>query len=480
MASPPSPSFATDLECSDGVLSAILNGTVVQAICRDANNSIWKPLVDAQYTMPMYCVSEFNRVVENIARGLRLGTLPNCTILNVSLASIPNLFYRRYGAISMPTTLNEVVVTTPVTTTAGNANDSASTKSSAMYIVASLLGVACLMIAIVFILWRRKRQVKSSPEFSLYEPLNDRYAMARPMTDLETLEATISKLAVMRIDHKQVMKQRCIGAGAFGEVWLATYQGRNVAVKKTLGHKSKSADIQHLIDEISLMSRFNSPYVVCLVGASWDRLSDLQCVMEYMDQGDLRDKLANTTTTTFPWREKLDCILSIAEGLVYVHSYDIIHRDLKSRNVLLDSTHGTKLTDFGVAREDTQETMTMGVGTYRWMAPELLKDSYYSVAADIYSFGILLSEFDTHLIPYSDQANQKGQPLVDTNIMAQVVLGSLQPTFSDSCPPWLRELALQCISHEPTARPTAMQVSMVVRQHIKAQEADAAASQLFN
>jgi len=193
----------------------------------------------------------------------------------------------------------------------------------------------------------------------------------------------------------------------------------------------------------------------------------MEFVVEYMDQGDLKVVLENTTPESFPWKEKLPCALSIAEGLVYLHSMNIIHRDLKSRNVLMDSISGTKLTDFGVSREASSETMTIGVGTYRWMAPEILQENYYTIAADIFSFGMILSELDTHHIPYSDLRNEKGFALVDTAIMSMVIHGEIQPTFSARCPTWVRELAFQCISRNPEERPTAIQVSTIFRKNIK-------------
>jgi len=193
---------------------------------------------------------------------------------------------------------------------------------------------------------------------------------------------------------------------------------------------------------------------------------EIECVVEFMDRGDLKNVLESTTPSTFTWAEKLNCALSIGEGLVFLHSLNIIHRDLKSRNVLLDTNKGTKLTDFGVAKETNDETMTVGVGTYRWMAPEILKEHYYSVAADVFSFGMVLSELSTHHIPYSDLRTEKGRAYVDTAIMSMVIQGELKPTFSPDCPTWLRDLAMRCIEINPEDRPTAAQLSFEIRSQL--------------
>ncbi|KAF0684727.1 Aste57867_23313 [Aphanomyces stellatus] len=112
-----------------------------------------------------------------------------------------------------------------------------------------------------------------------------------------------------------------------------------------------------------------------------------------------------------PWQAKLECALSVAKALVYLKERQVIHRDLKSRNVLLDSDKGTKLADFGISRrhDEDEQSMTMGVGTYRWMAPEVLAFRHYTIAVDVFSFGVLLSELDTHQIPYSDKQSGHGK-----------------------------------------------------------------------
>jgi len=195
----------------------------------------------------------------------------------------------------------------------------------------------------------------------------------------------------------------------------------------------------------------------------------MMLITEFMDRGDLRNVLQATDFNTFPWQDKLQCALNIAEGLIYLHLMDprVIHRDLKSRNVLLDSKSGAKITDFGVSRETDDATMTAGIGTYRWMAPEVLSDGHYAESADIFSFGVILSELDTHCVPYSDLRNASGNPMTDTAIMSKVMAGDLHPTFTSQCPEWYYGLALKCMSIDAADRPTAIEAAYFIRSQLR-------------
>ncbi|KAG9401151.1 hypothetical protein AC1031_009906 [Aphanomyces cochlioides] len=279
-------------------------------------------------------------------------------------------------------------------------------------------------------------------------------------------------LDVHRIPSTDIKLVRSLAQGAYGEVWLADYFGRLVAAKRLLSGKNSIDEVQKFIWEIKLVSKIECPFVVEFVGVAWTRPVDIMLLTEFMERGDLRGVLQqNAIEQTFTWQHKVLCALHIAEALVYLHTMDpkIIHRDLKSRNVLLNSAFEAKVTDFGIAREtDDIQTMTAGIGTYRWMAPEVLQDGHYTDTADIFSFGVIMAELDLEILPYSDLRNDRGKPYTDAAIMGLVIAGQLKPSFSPECPRWFHDLGLQCLQVDPSARPSAMQVAYHIRSRIQA------------
>ncbi|OQS00466.1 protein kinase [Achlya hypogyna] len=176
-------------------------------------------------------------------------------------------------------------------------------------------------------------------------------------TSEELLDAAdVEFLERLRVDEASVSRVRLLAKGSHGEVYLGKFNGQAVAIKSLLPGRTSASDLHTMVDEIKLLSRMDNPFIVSFFGVSFLKASvaRLSFLVEYMDKGDLRDYLVVTATDSpvlFPWLQKLQTAWSIAQGLVYLHGQGIIHRDLKSRNVLLDSEKGTKLTDF--ASHDT-------------------------------------------------------------------------------------------------------------------------------
>jgi serine/threonine protein kinase len=128
-----------------------------------------------------------------------------------------------------------------------------------------------------------------------------------------------------------------------------------------------------------------------------------------------------------------------------------------------------KLSDFGISRYKLDdETMTAAVGTIRWVAPEVMAGQRYDESVDIYSLGIILSEIDTHKLPFDDLTDESGhERLTDSAIAGLLLSGSLSSSFSESCPSEIRSLASRCTAFVPADRPTGLQVAYELRMMLK-------------
>ncbi|RAW28330.1 hypothetical protein PC110_g15288 [Phytophthora cactorum] len=230
--------------------------------------------------------------------------------------------------------------------------------------------------------------------------------------------------------------------------------------------------VNMFLAEVKLMATLDHPRIVQFVGVAWDSLTDLCAVSEFMEGGDLRALLTTYEEEKHPTgfdRTKVTIALHVAHALTYLHSLEtpVLHRDLKSKNVLLTSSLEAKLTDFGISREQVDRTMTAGVGTSLWMAPEVMLGERYDDKADIFSFGVLLSELDVHVLPYS---HVKDVQIADAVILQRVALGTLRVKFSSSSLESVVNLGLSCVSLNPKERPTSAEalyrLHMILSQEI--------------
>ncbi|EQC26673.1 TKL protein kinase [Saprolegnia diclina VS20] len=281
--------------------------------------------------------------------------------------------------------------------------------------------------------------------------------------------------AALDISAADITSFESLGKGGGGAVVRASYNDRAVAIKKPLyGSVREAIPMREEIDNTTLC---RSPHVVPLLATVDYASNHPQMVLELMDQGDLFQYLCTKrkgepviteiTTMQVAW--------AIANALQVIHGLGKVHRDVKSLNVFLSSTHGVKLGDFGTTR--TLETlMTGNVGSQLWMAPEVFRAydynpsqdddrTLYTSAADVYSFGIILSEVETGHEPY---ANHGG------NVIADVRAGTLRPDLGQNCPPWLRKLATACWAQEASMRPTAKQIVQYLAKRLYDHERDEA------
>ncbi|MGE3920333.1 MAG: protein kinase, partial [Gammaproteobacteria bacterium] len=250
--------------------------------------------------------------------------------------------------------------------------------------------------------------------------------------------------------------EEAIGEGSYGVIHKGEWHGISVAVKQ-LKLKKLSVDLARSYErEAQLMSKCHFPHIVRLYGAC-TKAPHYAMVMEYLPKGALRNVLEDTTEA-LSWVRRWQIAIDIAAGLDYLHSRNILHRDLSSNNVLLDDNYRAKIGDFGQSKlKEHTATMTLNVSTSsRWRAPELADSKKANTkASDIYSLGMILWELSTRQLPYG-QCNdfQIAKILHDISISKQSGEAIDYQPISDDCPAAFAALIRACWQEEG-ARPSA-------------------------
>lgn len=230
-----------------------------------------------------------------------------------------------------------------------------------------------------------------------------------------------------------------------------------VAIKKLPTSKQQLSHVRGFIDEIKLTSALKHPNIIRFVGVAWSTPERLAMVMEYLPMGDLQAFLKRNNQTLTWIKAKYSIALGAASAISYLHARrpaSLIHRDIKAKNIVLTEQLQPKLIDFSVSRECCGDmTMTAGVGTPYWAASEVLEGERYTEQADIYSFGICLS--DTGDIPFKDICSSNGSRLSPFQIINLATTKGLKPDITTDCPTMISEIVMECLRSNPTQRPTA-------------------------
>ncbi|KAJ0409336.1 hypothetical protein ATCC90586_000573 [Pythium insidiosum] len=278
-------------------------------------------------------------------------------------------------------------------------------------------------------------------------------------------------LRMAEINFHDLKLQKIIGVGAFGEVIKGTYCGTPVVVKRMLRNKINEDNVRMFGEEIQLMMNLRHPNIVQFIGASWNSYSNICFVTEFLERGDLFGVLRNPEIK-LTWAEPiLRMTIDTSRGMAYLHSMrpPIIHRDLKSMNILVSSTWGCKVSDFGLSREKSvDETMSI-TGTPLWLPPEMIRGERYTEKADVYSFGIVLSELDTRRIPYHDikARGARNKKVAGSTLMHMVAYESLRPSLSPNCMDSVRELYERCTSDDQSARPAFEEIVQFLENQVR-------------
>ena len=209
-------------------------------------------------------------------------------------------------------------------------------------------------------------------------------------------------------------------------------------------NKDKHRTIKDFKSEVELLSQLKHPNLVTFLGYC---LEPNAIVMEYLPQN-LHDYLIENRGR-LESQQMIDFAYDIARGMEYLHRNSIIHRDLKSFNILLDENLNVKIADFGIARVKTNTSTMTTTGTIAWTAPEILRHEAYNEKSDVYSYAIVLWEILSEgEIPFDDEF----QSPMEAGIA--VATGQIRPRLPrDSDPNWV-SLIERCWKEDPSARPS--------------------------
>lgn len=241
---------------------------------------------------------------------------------------------------------------------------------------------------------------------------------------------------VPKLDSKSITREVVIGTGAFSSVWKGTWNGQIVAIKDVNYHNER--EIEMWRREVQILGLLpGSDFLVSIKGYCVTT-EHLTIVMEYMEQGSLFDLIHKKRNVEWSMLQKVCVLKHIARGLHQLHQLDVIHRDVKSMNILVDANSKAKLADLGCSRilERRNETMTIGIGTPLWMAPEIFTGNY-SFSNDIFGFGVIIFELLNEILPDYDQV--KKIVIIPTESIGYNIIK-------------------ECIRKNPEHRPTASQL----------------------
>ncbi|GKV16995.1 hypothetical protein SLEP1_g27555 [Rubroshorea leprosula] len=352
-------------------------------------------------------------------------------------------------------------------------------KSTILPIVGAILGgFALFSLLLIFFIFQRRRKQKDSRSFSSKFSANKTSSLP---SDLCRHFSIAEIKAATQDFHDRFM----IGSGGFGNVYKGIIDGGTtvVAIKRLNPSSRQGAHEFHT--EITMLSKLRHIHLVSLMGYCDDQ-GEMILVYDYMPHGTLRDHLYNTKSQPLSWKRRLEICIGAARGLQYLHreaKYSIIHRDVKSSNILLDENYMAKVSDFGLSKLGPMSTSqthvsTVVKGSFGYVDPEYYRRQHLTEKSDVYSFGVVLFEVlcgrppmiqglskeKASLVHWARSCYLKGKldQIVDRNLTDQIAPMALQK---------FGEVAERCVRDQGVERPMMSDIVWALEFTLQLQEA---------
>lgn len=344
-------------------------------------------------------------------------------------------------------------------------------KKMLIAIVACAALGAIMLSSLCLWIYHRKFSHKSLKKSAQSSDAEQGLALAPFLGKLDSIKMVGKKGLVSLIDYKQLEKatdnfqdSNILGEGGFGCVYKARLDDNlHVAVKR-LNCENQDAE-REFENEVDLLSKIRHPNIISLLGCSIYGETRF-IVFELMQNGSLETHLHGPSHgSALNWHMRMKIALDTARGLEYLHEHckpPVIHRDMKSSNILLDSNFNAKLSDFGLAVTDGAHNKNIKLsGTLGYVAPEYLLDGKLTDKSDVYAFGVVLLELLLGKRPVEKLAPAQCQSIV-TWAMPQLTDRSKLPNIVDPVIKNAMDLkhlyqvaavAVLCVQPEPSYRP---------------------------
>ncbi|XP_008464660.2 putative leucine-rich repeat receptor-like protein kinase At2g19210 [Cucumis melo] len=325
-------------------------------------------------------------------------------------------------------------------------------KSYVVIIVAIVSSFLVLLAAtsVLIILWRKR-------------------ARKQPVIKLGKLEENKQQLSYSEIRRITNNFERQIGEGGFSKVFLGNLDDSQVAVKVL---KSSVQGYKEFEAEVKLLLRIHHRNLTSLVGYCCEK-TNLVLIYEYINNGNLKEHLSGSKASFLSWEERMQVAVNSAQGLEYLHhgcKPPIVHRDVKSANILLTERFQAKIADFGLSKsfptESRTHMTTVVAGTNGYLDPEYYATGWLTEKSDVYGFGVLILEIVTSrpVLMIDRASSQKYHisqwvmQLLKTGDIRSIVDQKVRENFDLSSAWKAVEIAMKCLSLNSIDRPSMKEV----------------------